>query len=105
MKKVKILKEFVDVSDFAKRYMKDTEAYFEDERAEYLASKGLVELETLNNVQNKMLAPEDVISINQARGFLRRKNIAFCNTIKYDEIIELASKNGIVFPNLKKGKL
>ena len=49
--KVKILKEFRDKVNFSKVYKKGTFENFDDQRANYLASLGLVEKEVLDKTR------------------------------------------------------
>jgi len=106
MKRVIVLKEFVDVSNFNRRYTVGEEIDFDDNRAENLALRGLVSLpEEVKTPQAEEILPEEVKTLKQAKVFLRSKGIEFAQPIDFNGIIEIATKNNISFPNLATTKL
>lgn len=96
MVKVTIIKEFVDASDFNKRYEVGKEAQFEEERAKRLSARGLVSMEEQKDVKN----PDDVSTLAEAKAFLNYKEIAIANNAGLEKVIETAKQNGIEFPKL-----
>jgi len=99
MIKVIVVKEFVDASNFAKRYEVGKEASFEDERADYLVKRGLVKIDNQKGTGIPKTA-EEVATLAEAKKFLTEKEIVIASNAGKDKVIEVAKENGIEFPNL-----
>ena len=112
MKTVEILKEFVDANNFAKNYEVGEVVSFEDERAEHIVSRGFAKFvkstgggndggnKSGSGSGNPELTLEKVVTLALAKIYLRGKGIEIANSAPLKKVIEVASLNGIVFPNL-----